>query len=137
MQEKDILFTDEENLLTLVDSLDQGVKDKFDAIIKRIAKDNKIKEEKVNSLGLSDNEKEIFLTYLTLKNIDVIDEEILSDDFNGLEDKNTEDNRTDIEYSDAYKKFDDSIQMYLKEIGKVLKKLLKNWLRLIFVWLFL
>lgn len=119
MQEKDILFTDEENLLTLVDSLDQGVKDKFDAIIKRIAKDNKIKEEKVNSLGLSDNEKEIFLTYLTLKNIDVIDEEILSDDFNGLEDKNTEDNRTDIEYSDAYKKFDDSIQMYLKEIGKV------------------
>lgn len=119
MQEKDILFTDEENLLTLVDSLDQGVKDKFDAIIKRIAKDNKIKEEKVNSLGLSDNEKEIFLTYLTLKNIDVIDEEILSDDFNCLEDKNTEDNRTDIEYSDAYKKFDDSIQMYLKEIGKV------------------
>lgn len=119
MQEKDILFTDEENLLTLVDSLDQGVKDRFDVIIKRIAKDNKIKEEKVNSLDLSDNEKEIFLTYLTLKNIDVIDEEILSDDFNGLEDKNTEDNRTDIEYSDAYKKFDDSIQMYLKEIGKV------------------
>ena len=119
MQEKDILFTDEENLLTLVDSLEQGVKDRFDVIIKRIAKDNKIKEEKVNSLDLSDNEKEIFLTYLTLKNIDVIDEEILSDDFNGLEDKNTEDNRTDIEYSDAYKKFDDSIQMYLKEIGKV------------------
>lgn len=119
MQEKDILFTDEENLLTLVDSLDQGVKDRFDVIIKRIAKDNKIKEEKVNSLDLSDNEKEIFLTYLTLKNIDVIDEEILSDDFNGLEDKNTEDNRTDIEYSEAYKKFDDSIQMYLKEIGKV------------------
>ena len=74
MQEKDILFTDEENLLTLVDSLDQGVKDRFDVIIKRIAKDNKIKEEKVNSLDLSDNEKEIFLTYLTLKNIDVIDQ---------------------------------------------------------------
>lgn len=123
MQEKDILFTDEEILLTLVDSLDQEVKDKFDAIIKRIAKDNKIKEEKVNSLGLSDNEKEIFLTYLTLKNIDVIDEEILSDDFNGLEDANIENNGMNeyenIEYGDVYGYSGDPIRMYLKDIGKI------------------
>lgn len=123
MQEKDILFTDEEILLTLVDSLDQEVKDKFDAIIKRIAKDNKIKEEKVNSLGLSDNEKEIFLTYLTLKNIDVIDEEILSDDFNGLEDANMENNGMNeyenIEYGDVYGYSGDPIRMYLKDIGKI------------------
>lgn len=123
MQEKDILFTDEEILLALVDSLDQEVKDKFDAIIKRIAKDNKIKEEKVNSLGLSDNEKEIFLTYLTLKNIDVIDEEILSDDFNGLEDANIENNGMNeyenIEYGDVYGYSGDPIRMYLKDIGKI------------------
>lgn len=123
MQEMDILFNDEENLLALVDSLDQEVKDKFDAIIKRIAKDNKIKEEKVNSLGLSDNEKEIFLTYLTLKNIDVIDEEILSDDFNGLEDANIENNGMNeyenIEYGDVYGYSGDPIRMYLKDIGKI------------------
>ncbi len=123
MQEMDILFNDEENLLELVDSLDQEVKDKFDAIIKRIAKDNKIKEEKVNSLGLSDNEKEIFLTYLTLKNIDVIDEEILSDDFNGLEDANMENNGMNeyenIEYGDVYGYSGDPIRMYLKDIGKI------------------
>lgn len=123
MQEKDILFTDEENLLTLVDSLDQEVKDRFDVIIKRIAKDNKIKEEKVNSLGLSDNEKEIFLTYLTLKNIDVIDEEILSDDFNSLEDANIENNGMNeyenIEYGDVYGYSGDPIRMYLKDIGKI------------------
>lgn len=122
MQEMDILFNDEENLLELVDSLDQEVKNKFDVIIKRISSGNKIKEKDIDSLGFSNNEKEIFVTYLTLKNIDVIDEEFLSEDFSGL-DENIENNGMDeyenIEYGDVYGYSGDPIRMYLKEIGKV------------------
>lgn len=122
MQEMDILFNDEENLLELVDSLDQEVKNKFDVIIKRISSGNKIKEKDIDSLGFSNNEKEIFVTYLTLKNIDVIDEEFLSEDFSGL-DENIENNGMDeyenIEYGDVYGYSGDPIRMYLKDIGKI------------------
>lgn len=123
MQEMDTLFNNEENLLDLVESLDKEVKNKFDVIIKKFSKDNKIKEKDIDSLGFSNNEKEIFITYLTLKNIDVIDEENLADDFSILEAKSIENDDTDnydnIQYSDAYKKYDDPIQLYLKDIGKV------------------
>ena len=126
----DKTFDEEEKLLTLVASLDNEVKSKFDKLIKKVVKNDEVFEDVIDSLNLDPNEKEIFLTYLTLKNVDVIDnnKDIDADLTETVEDENFNKDSQDIE--DYYRKAKDErivqsnfsndlIQMYLKEIGKI------------------
>ena len=126
----DKTFDEEEKLLTLVASLDNEVKSKFDKLIKKVVKNDEVFEDVIDSLNLDPNEKEIFLTYLTLKNVDVIDnnKDIDADLTETVEDENFNKDSQNIE--DYYRKAkderivqsnfsNDSIQMYLKEIGKI------------------
>ena len=98
LKKREIDFNKLENevdgLIAKVESLDRKAKRKFNRLIRKLSVNKQISERDLKSLGLNFEEEAFFLIYLSIKGIEI---------------------KYDYESVDT----DDSVNMYLKEIGRI------------------
>lgn len=121
-----IKLNNDKQLAALIYSMANLTKSRFDILIKKIVKDNKISKENIDALDFNDEEKKVFLIYLSLRNIIVVDDRKIKNQENKnlfksndklISDKDTQ----KIEKYDEQKKSEystNSVRNYLYKIHK-------------------